>query len=298
MKNENTLPLVIGIGHAGNTVLHYLLNENFPANFLCLDTRLIDLAMHSSIQNRLLIKGSNKNNVYTLEDQSITDVKSFLEKTTSKTAIIVAGLGKKAGSLCTPLIAELCHKASMFTIVIVTSPFQYEGSALKHNALLALEALQVKTFEGHVDMTIVLSQENLRMQHGNMPFEKLFRVTDTVIARTIECIVLHEATIRDKANLEKIAVFSWVIVTGENAAKYAAEQLLTTPTLCDYSMENLAYVLVNIIGNNISTEEQKIIETDLKSSLGHSPLAISISHDESRGTDIELVLIALLHKTK
>ncbi|MGL1507664.1 cell division protein FtsZ, partial [Vibrio parahaemolyticus] len=69
------------------------------------------------------------------------------------------------------------------TVGIVTTPFGFEGPRRKLQAEEGINALKP-----YVDTLLVISNEKLRMQYGNLKMKEAFSKADNVLATAAKCI--------------------------------------------------------------------------------------------------------------
>jgi cell division protein FtsZ len=71
----------------------------------------------------------------------------------------------------------------ILTVGIVTTPFSYEGRKRKKNAEEGIAELRK-----NVDTILVISNDKLRHQFGNIPTSEAFSRADDILATAAKCI--------------------------------------------------------------------------------------------------------------
>ena len=84
--------------------------------------------------------------------------------------------GGGTGTGAAPVIAKIAKEMGILTIGIVTVPFSFEGKRRLDQAELGLEKLR-----NSVDSLIVINNDKLRQQFGNLGFKSGFAKADEVL---------------------------------------------------------------------------------------------------------------------
>jgi cell division protein FtsZ len=101
----------------------------------------------------------------------------------TKMAFVTAGMGGGTGTGGAPIISKICKDLGILTVGIVTTPFAYEG---KKRQLQAEEG--IKNLKQYVDTLLVISNDKLRHQFGNLKMREAFAKADNVLATAAKCI--------------------------------------------------------------------------------------------------------------
>ena len=115
-------------------------------------------------------------------EESLEEIKRILEVNT-KMAFITAGMGGGTGTGGAPIIAKICKDLGILTVGIVTTPFAYEG---KKRIAQAEEG--INKLKDHVDTLLVISNDKMRHQFGNLTMKAAFAKADNVLATAAKCI--------------------------------------------------------------------------------------------------------------
>ncbi len=99
-------------------------------------------------------------------------------------AFITAGMGGGTGTGNAPIIFQSYVRIlGILTVGIVTTPFSYEG---KKRQLQAEEGIRI--LKQYVDTLLVISNDKLRHQFGNLKMKEAFAKADNVLATAAKCI--------------------------------------------------------------------------------------------------------------
>jgi cell division protein FtsZ len=190
-KEKSSIIKVIGVGGGGGNAVNHMFSQDIEGvNFIICNTDAQALA-NSSIPNRVQLgphltqglgAGANPDIGRQATEESLEELKGILEVNT-KMAFITAGMGGGTGTGGAPIIAKICKDLGILTVGIVTTPFAYEG---KKRQLQADEG--IKTLKGYVDTLLVISNDKLRHQFGNLKMRAAFERADNVLATAAKCI--------------------------------------------------------------------------------------------------------------
>src|SRR5258706_9259011 len=184
-KEKSSILKVIGVGGGGGNAVNFMFSQQIDGvNFIICNTDAQSLDM-SKIPNRIQLgpnltqglgAGANPDIGRQATEESLEEIKSILEVNT-KMAFITAGMGGGTGTGGAPIIAKICKDLGILTVGIVTLPFAYEG---KKRQLQAEEG--IKTLKQYVDTLLVISNDKLRHQFGNLKMRAAFERADNVLA--------------------------------------------------------------------------------------------------------------------
>ena len=173
---------------------------------------------------------------------------------------VTCGLGGGSGSGAAPVIAEIAKNLGILTVVVVTTPFSFEGTQRKKIADAALKNLKNKT-----DSLLVISNDKLlKMIDEKTTVASAFYICDEVLKDAVQGItdlILAPGIINiDFASVLSImknsgrALFGTGKGKGENRAVEAAEKAINSPLL-DFSIKGSKGVLFNASGQDITLNE-------------------------------------------
>ena len=81
------------------------------------------------------------------------------------------------------IISKICKDLGILTVGIITTPFAYEG---RKRQLQAEEGIRI--MKQYVDTLLVISNDKLRHQFGNLKMKEAFAKADNVLATAAKCI--------------------------------------------------------------------------------------------------------------
>lgn len=173
---------------------------------------------------------------------------------------VTCGLGGGTGSGAAPVIAEISKNLGILTIVVVTTPFSFEGIERKKIASMALENLK-----GKVDSLLVISNDKLlKIIDEKTTVANAFYMCDEILKEAVQGItdlILVPGIINiDFASVVSImknsghALFGVGRAIGENRAIEAANKAISSPLL-DFSIKGSKGVLFNASGHDITLNE-------------------------------------------
>ncbi len=270
-KQEGHIIKVIGVGGGGSNAVTHMFNQKIVGvNFaICnTDSQAMEL---SEVPNKIqlgpdLTEGMGAGSIPDVGRkaclESIEDVKSFLGKNT-KMVFITAGMGGGTGTGAAPVIAKTTKEMGVLTVGIVTLPFTFEGRRRHKQAMEGLEE-----FKRNVDTIVVISNDKLRMLHGNLTLSNAFAEVDnilTVAAKGIAEIITKpgkvnvdfedvNTTMKDSG----IAIMGIGKAEGEDRARRAIEEAMKSPLLEDNDIKGAKHILLNITSG---TKELTMDET-------------------------------------
>src|SRR5678810_1191559 len=190
-KEKSSIIKVIGVGGGGRNAVNHMYSQVIEGvNFIICNTDAQALA-NSKIPNRIQLgpnltqglgAGANPDIGRQATEESLEEIKSILEVNT-KMAFITAGMGGGTGTGGAPIIAKICKDLGVLTVGIVTLPFAYEGKKRQQQAEEG-----IKTLKQYVDTLLVISNDKLRHQFGNLKMREAFEKADNVLATAAKCI--------------------------------------------------------------------------------------------------------------
>jgi cell division protein FtsZ len=234
-------------------------------------------------------------------EESLEEIKKILEVNT-KMAFITAGMGGGTGTGGAPIIAKICKDLGILTVGIVTTPFAYEGKKRIAQAQDGINKLKE-----HVDTLLVISNDKLRHQFGNLTMKAAFAKADNVLATAAKCItdVINSTgqinvDFADVCTVMKsggVAILGSAECEGENRAQKAIEQALNSPLLNDNDIRGAKWILININSaegeSEFTMDEVETIQNHLLSQAGEdSDVILGLGYDNTLENKIGITLIA------
>jgi cell division protein FtsZ len=309
-KEKSSIIKVIGVGGGGSNAVNHMFSQSIEGvNFITCNTDAQALAC-SKIPNRIQLgpnltqglgAGANPDIGRQATEESLEEIKSILEVNT-KMAFITAGMGGGTGTGGAPIIAKICKDLGILTVGIVTLPFAYEGKKRQQQAEDG-----IKTLKQYVDTLLVISNDKLRHQFGNLKMREAFERADNVLATAAKCITdvisstgQINVDFADVCTVMKnggVAILGSAATAGENRANRAIEEALNSPLLNDSDIRGAKWILININSAEGETEftmdEVEIIQTHLLTQAGEgTDVILGLGYDNTLGDKLGITLIA------
>lgn len=307
-KGNSSIIKVIGVGGGGNNALRHMYEKGIHGvDFVICNTDAQTLD-NNPVSNKVQLGVSITEGLGAGADpevgekaaiESIDDIKAALGQNT-KMVFITAGMGGGTGTGAAPVIAKVAKEAGILTVGIVTVPFSFEGKRRLDQAEHGLEKLR-----NNVDSLIVINNDKLRQQFGNLGFKQGFAKADEVLtnaakgmAEVITGYFDVNIDFRDaKSVLQNsgTALMSTGTATGENKAEEAVKKALDSPLLNDNKITGAKNVLLLIrSGNEEATmDEIGIINDYIQREAGNTAdIIFGVGTDEELGDAISVLVIA------
>lgn len=307
-KGNSAIIKVIGVGGGGNNALRHMYERGIHGvDFVICNTdsqTLDNNPVANKVQLGLAITeglgaGADPEVGEKAAIESIDEIKAALGNNT-KMVFITAGMGGGTGTGAAPVIAKVAKEMGILTIGIVTVPFSFEGKRRLDQAELGLDKLR-----NNVDSLIVINNDKLRQQYGNLGFKSGFSKADEVLtnaakgmAEVITGYFDVNIDFRDaKSVLQNsgTALMSTGVASGENKAEEAVRKALDSPLLNDNKITGAQNVLLLIrSGSEEATmDEIGIINDYIQKEAGDTAdIIFGVGTDEELGDAISVLVIA------
>ncbi len=309
-KEKSSIIKVIGVGGGGSNAVNYMFSQSTDAvNFIICNTDAQAISQ-STVPNKIQLgphltqglgAGANPAIGREATEESLEEIKRILEVNT-KMAFITAGMGGGTGTGGAPIIAKICKDLGILTVGIVTTPFAYEGKKR-----IAQAEDGIKKLKDHVDTLLVISNDKLRHQFGNLTMKAAFSKADNVLATAAKCITdvinstgqinVDFADVCTVMRNGGVAILGSAACEGENRAQQAIEDALNSPLLNDNDIRGAKWILININSAEGETEftmdEVETIQNHLLSQAGEdTDVILGLGYDANLGNKIGITLIA------
>jgi cell division protein FtsZ len=309
-KEKSSIIKVIGVGGGGSNAVNYMFNQQIDGvNFIICNTDAQAIAQ-SLVPNKIQLgphltqglgAGANPEIGRQATEESLEEIKRILEVNT-KMAFITVGMGGGTGTGGAPIISKICKDLGILTVGIVTTPFAYEG---KKRQLQAEEG--IKTMKQYVDTLLVISNDKLRHQFGNLKMREAFAKADNVLATAAKCITdvisstgQINVDFADVCTVMKnggVAILGSAAASGEERAQRAIEEALNSPLLNDSDIRGAKWILININSaegeNEFTMDEVEVIQNYLLSQAGdNTDIILGLGYDNTLGNNLGITLIA------
>jgi len=309
-KEQSSILKVIGIGGGGSNAVNHMYAQDIDGvNFIICNTDAQALA-NSAVPNKVQLgphltqglgAGANPEIGREATEESLEEIKRILEVNT-KMAFITAGMGGGTGTGGAPIVAKICKDLGILTVGIVTTPFAYEGKKR-----IAQAAAGINRLKDHVDTLLVISNDKLRHQFGNLTMKAAFTKADNVLATAAKCITdvinstgqinVDFADVCTVMRNGGVAILGSAECEGENRAQKAIEQALNSPLLNDNDIKGARWILININSaegeSEFTMDEVETIQNHLLSQAGEdSDVILGLGYDNNLQNKIGITLIA------
>ena len=315
-KDQSSIIKVIGVGGGGSNAVNHMFSQNIEGvNFIICNTDAQAIAL-SKVPNKIQLgphltqglgAGANPAIGRQATEESLEEIKRILEVNT-KMAFITAGMGGGTGTGGAPILAKICKDLGILTVGIVTTPFAYEG---KKRIAQAEEGVML--LKNHVDTLLVISNDKLRHQFGNLKMKEAFAKADNVLATAAKCITdvinstgqinVDFADVCTVMTNGGVAILGSAAEEGENRAQMAIENAINSPLLNDNDIRGAKWILININSSEgeheFTMDEVEIIQNYLLSQAGEgTDVILGLGYDNSLGGKISITLIATVFDHK
>ncbi len=309
-KQKSSIIKVLGVGGGGSNAVNFMFHQDIEGvDFIICntDSKAIE---QSPVPNKIQLgphltqglgAGADPSVGKLATEESLEEIKKILEVNT-KMAFITVGMGGGTGTGGAPIIAKICKDLGILTVGIVTTPFGFEGPRRQKQAEDGINQLKPL-----VDTLLVISNDKLRVQYGNLKMKEAFTKADNVLATAAKCItdvinsrghiIVDFADVCTVMKNGGVAILGKAEVEGENRAQRAIEEALNSPLLNDNDIKGAKWILLNINSAEgdfeCSMDELETISTILRERTGeNSDVIMGSGYDDTLGEKIGITLIA------
>jgi len=307
-KGNSSIIKVIGVGGGGNNALKHMYEKGiYGVDFVICNTDAQTLD-NNPVANKVQLGVTMTEGLGAGADpevgekaaiESIDDIKASMGQNT-KMVFITAGMGGGTGTGAAPVIAKVAKEMGILTVGIVTVPFSFEGKRRLDQAELGLEKLR-----NNVDSLIVINNDKLRQQFGNLGFKQGFSKADEVLtnaakgmAEVITGYFDVNIDFRDAKSVlanSGTALMSTGIASGENKAEEAVKKALDSPLLNDNKITGAKNVLLLIRSGvtEVTMDEIGVIMDHIQKEAGNTAdIIFGVGTDEELGDSVSVLVIA------
>ena len=307
-KGNSSIIKVIGVGGGGNNALKHMYEKGiYGVDFVICNTDAQTLD-NNPVANKVQLGVTMTEGLGAGADpevgekaaiESIDDIKASMGQNT-KMVFITAGMGGGTGTGAAPVIAKVAKEMGILTVGIVTVPFSFEGKRRLDQANLGLEKLR-----NNVDSLIVINNDKLRQQFGNLGFKQGFSKADEVLtnaakgmAEVITGYFDVNIDFRDAKSVlanSGTALMSTGVATGEKKAEEAVKKALDSPLLNDNKITGAKNVLLLIRSgvSEVTMDEIGVIMDHIQKEAGNTAdIIFGVGTDEELGDAVSVLVIA------
>lgn len=309
-KQKSSIIKVLGVGGGGSNAVNFMFDQQIEGvDFVICNTDAKAIEQ-SKVPNKVQLgphltqglgAGANPEIGKLATEESLEEIRRILELNT-KMAFITVGMGGGTGTGGAPIIAQICKDLGILTVGIVTTPFSFEGPRRHQQAQEGIRQLKPL-----VDTLLVISNDKLRVQYGDLKAREAFAKADNVLATAAKCItdIINSrghiiVDFSDVCTVMKnggVAILGKAEVGGENRAQLAIEQALASPLLNDNDILGAKWILININSAEgefeCTLDEMDIINNYLRQQAGpNTDVIVGMGYDEQLGDKIGITLVA------
>ncbi|SJZ72880.1 cell division protein FtsZ [Sediminibacterium ginsengisoli] len=309
-KQKSSIIKVLGVGGGGSNAVNFMFGQDIEGvDFIICNTDAKAIEQ-SEVPNKIQLgphltqglgAGANPEVGKMATEESLEEIKRILEVNT-KMAFITVGMGGGTGTGGAPIIAQICKELGILTVGIVTTPFGFEGPRRQQQAEEGIRQLKP-----YVDTLLVISNDKLRMQYGNLKMKDAFAKADNVLATAAKCItdiinsrghiIVDFADVCTVMKNGGVAILGKAEVEGEDRAQRAIEEALASPLLNDNDIKGAKWILININSaegdDECTMDELEVINNYLRMQAGEgTDVIVGMGYDETLGKKIGITLVA------
>jgi len=309
-KQKSSIIKVLGVGGGGSNAVNNMFAQDIEnVDFIICNTDVKALEQ-SKVPNKIQLgpqltqglgAGANPMVGKQATEESLEEIKRILEVNT-KMAFITAGMGGGTGTGGAPIISKICRDLGILTVGIVTTPFGFEGPRRLKQAEEGIRQLQP-----YVDTLLVISNDKLRMQYGDLKMRDAFSKADNVLATAAKCItdiinsrghiIVDFADVCTVMKNGGVAILGSAAAEGENRAQKAIEEALNSPLLNDSEIFGAKWILININSaegdHECTMDELEVINHYLRTQAGpETDVIVGTGYDNTLDRKIGITLIA------
>jgi cell division protein FtsZ len=234
-------------------------------------------------------------------EESEKAIRELLKEPTEM-VFITAGMGGGTGTGAAPVIAKIAKEMNLLTIGVVTDPFSFEGGDKISQAKLGIEELKK-----NCDTVLIIKNERLEEQFGDMDIEEAYAKADDVLANGVKSIaelITRTGIINlDFADVKKVlggagqAVMGTAEAEGDKRVEEAIKLALSSPLLESNDISGAQRVLLSIAYSpeyKIKLSDQtlvtKFIESQIQSKA--SLFKHGFATDNNLGKKVRVTIVA------
>ena len=304
-ENRKNFIKVIGIGGGGSNAVNHMFSEGIQGvDFILCNTDYQALERSSvatkiHLGKRSLGAGNIPAEGRSAAMETVDELREILANDT-KMIFITAGMGGGTGTGAAPVVASVARELDILTVGIVTMPFSFEGKRRHQQALDGIAELRK-----YVDALLVISNDKLRTEYGNMKLSEAFKKADDVLktaAKGIAEIITVPGYVNvDFKDVNTVmrnsgkAIMGSGYAEGEERARVAAEMAVHSPLLDDSDIRGAKDILVYIASGSeeVSLDEVTEIVEYIQGETGQcSDVIWGNGEDLSIGSGVSVTLIA------
>ena len=266
-EEKKNIIKVMGVGGGGSNAVTHMYSEGITGVDFVLCNTDDQALQRSPVENKLHIgkHALGAGNIPAVGRQAAEETEEKIHEILddgTRMLFITAGMGGGTGTGAAPVVARISKDMGILTVGIVTLPFSFEGKRRQQQAVEGISELRK-----YVDALLVISNDKLRQEYGNMKLTEAFKMADDIlkiaakgIAEIITVTGYVNVDFEDVKNVMKgsgKAIMGSGYAKGEGRALKAVEEAVHSPLLDDSDITGAKNILVYITSG---TEEVKLDE--------------------------------------
>ena len=298
---------VIGVGGGGSNAIDHMVKMNIgEVDFICANTDM--QALQRSMGTVKLHIGGNVTkglgagaNPEIGRRAALEDRDSLISALEGADMVfITAGMGGGTGTGAAPVVAELSKEMGILTVAVVTRPFAFEGSVREK-----LASAGIQEMGQFVDSLIVIPNQRLLSVLGpDIPLLDAFRAVNDVLFNAVQGIAelitspglinVDFADVRTVMAEMGMAMMGSSIGSGEDRARKAAEEAMSSPLLEEVNLAGARGMLVNVTsGPDMCLREFEEVGTAVQECASpNATIVIGTALDPAMTDSIRVTVIA------
>lgn len=298
---------VIGVGGAGGNAITHMVNSGLTGvTFIAANTDSQDLHQaKADVRIQLgeqLTRGLGAGANPEIGRQAAEETKEHIkaELNGADMVFIAAGMGGGTGTGAAPIVAEVAKELGILTVAVVSRPFSMEGRKRDQAATQGLKQLAQ-----NVDSLITIPNDRLMSVLGkgvslydafsaanNVLFNAVQGITDSITKPGM--INLDFNDVKTVMRQQGLAMMGVGLSSGDNAAREAIQQAISSPLLEEVSLKGAKGLLVNISGGlGLSIGDLHEIGAIISEYADEDTTVVfGAVVDEEMGDDIRVTLVA------
>ena len=266
-EEKQNIIKVMGVGGGGSNAVTHMFSEGITGVDFVLCNTDDQALQRSPVENKLHIgkHALGAGNIPAVGRQAAEETEDKIHELLddgTRMLFITAGMGGGTGTGAAPVVARISKDMGILTVGIVTLPFSFEGKRRQQQAVEGIAELRK-----YVDALLVISNDKLRQEYGNMKLTEAFKMADDIlkiaakgIAEIITVTGYVNVDFEDVKNVMKDsgkAIMGSGYAKGEDRALRAVEEAVHSPLLDDSDITGAKNILVYITSG---TDEVKLDE--------------------------------------
>jgi len=306
-KQHPSIIKVLGVGGGGSNAVNHMFKQGITGVEFAICNTDVQALESSPVPIKIEIgnkgglgAGANPQVGRESAEYSIEKIRELLDDDNTQMLFITAGMGGGTGTGAAPVIAQLAREMNILTVGIVTLPFGFEGRRRKQQAELGINEIKK-----YVDALLVISNDKLREQFGNLILAEAFEQADNVLSSAAKGIAeLITVTGYVNVDFEDVrtvikdsgkAIMGSATAEGEERAYKAIEEAMNSPLLNDNEIAGATDILLYITTgvDDITMDEITEITNYVQNESGNNAETIwGVGKDETLGNKVGITIIA------